>query len=69
MNTRVDKINCRSPAQSTIRDGRRSKDSANPFFKSSYADLTSVIKAIKSHSQLMDFLTLNSLLAMKHQLV
>ena len=23
------------------------KDSANPFFKSSYADLTSVIKAIK----------------------
>mgnify|MGYP000008572793 CR=1 FL=1 len=32
-------------AQATM--GGAVKDSANPFFKSSYADLTSVIKAIK----------------------
>ena len=39
----IGKAMCKAQAEM----GGAVKDSANPFFKSSYADLTSVIKAIK----------------------
>ena len=50
-----------SKAQSDM--GGAVKDSANPFFKSNYADLTSVIKAIKQPFSGAQINVINDLIA------